>query len=92
MYSGCSPADVEWAFARLRPQASTMYTEASPLAEWPDVAITDIRGDDDRLVSPAWAARAVPDRLGITSKVIPGAGHSSMVSHPRELAALLLAA
>src|SRR5436305_1991677 len=30
MYSGCSDADAAWAFARLRPQASTMSTEPSP--------------------------------------------------------------
>jgi pimeloyl-ACP methyl ester carboxylesterase len=92
MYSGCSREDVAWAFAHLRAQSSTMYTEASPMEAWPDVPITDIRGDDDRLVSPAWAAKAVPGRLGVRSTVIRGAGHSAMISHPRELAALLLAA
>ena len=88
MYSGCSAEDVAWAFAHLRPQSSTMYTEPSPLNEWPEVPITDIRGDEDQLVSPAWAAEAVPERLGVASVVIPGAGHSSMLSHPRELADL----
>ena len=92
MYSGCSPEDVAWAFGRLRAQSSTMYTEASPLERWPDVPITDIRGDDDRLVSPVWAAKAAPERLGVVSAVIQGAGHSPMLSHPRALAALLLAA
>jgi pimeloyl-ACP methyl ester carboxylesterase len=92
MYSGCSPEDVAWAFGRLRAQSSTMYTEASPLEEWPDVPITDIRGDDDRLVSPGWAAKAVPERLGVGSAVIQGAGHSPMLSHPGALAELLLAA
>jgi pimeloyl-ACP methyl ester carboxylesterase len=91
MYSGCSPEDVAWAFGRLRAQSSTMYTEASPLKAWPDAPITDIRGSDDRLVSPGWAAKAVPERLGVTSTVIEGAGHSPMLSHPQELAALLLA-
>jgi len=91
MYSGCAPDDAAWAFERLRAQASTMYSEVTPLAEWPDVPITDIRGDDDRLVSPAWAARVVPGLLGVESAVIEGAGHSSMLSHPRELVALMLA-
>jgi pimeloyl-ACP methyl ester carboxylesterase len=92
MYSGCSAEDVAWAFEHLRAQSSTMYTEASPLEEWPDVPVTDIRGDDDRLVSPLWAAKAMPKRLGATSAVIQGAGHSPMLSHPRTLATLLLAA
>lgn len=92
MYSACEPADVDWAYAHLRPQASTMYTEVTPLAAWPDVPLLDVRGDRDRLVSPAWAAHAVPERLGVRSHVIAGAGHSSMLSHPREVAELLAAA
>lgn len=92
MYSGCSPEDAAWAFGQLRPQSSTMYTEASPLTAWPDTPVTDIRGDDDRLVSPIWAAKAVPERLGVASTVIEGAGHCPMLSHPEALTALLLAA
>ena len=92
MYWGCNPDDVAWAFGHLRSQSSTMYAEASPLEEWPDVPTIDIRGDHDRLVSPAWAARAVPERLGVESAVIEDAGHAPMLSHPRALAALLLAA
>jgi pimeloyl-ACP methyl ester carboxylesterase len=67
-----------------------MYTEMTPLEAWPDVPTTDIRGDSDQLVSPVWARKAVPERLGVESVWIRGAGHSPMVSHPRELAALLL--
>jgi pimeloyl-ACP methyl ester carboxylesterase len=89
MYNGCSAADAAWAFARLRPQASTMYAEPSPLAAWPDVPVVDVRGDEDRIVSPAWAARAVPERLGVEPIVIAGAGHSVMLSHPRELARII---
>lgn len=92
MYAGCSREDIVWAFGHLRAQASTMYTEASPLEEWPDVPIADIRGDQDWLVSSGWAAKAVPARLGVETAVIRGAGHSPMLSHPQELAALLLAA
>ncbi|MFN8113452.1 MAG: alpha/beta hydrolase [Solirubrobacterales bacterium] len=92
MYSGCEPDDVDWAFAHLRPQASTMYSEVTPLRSWPEVPIVDIRGDRDQLVSPAWAARAVPERLGVTSRTIPGAGHSSMLSHPEAVAEILLEA
>lgn len=92
MYAGCAADDVAWAFAHLRPQSSTMYTEPSPLTAWPDVPIVDVRGDADQLVSPAWAIRAAPERLGVESTVIPGAGHSAMLSHPREVAALLLGA
>jgi pimeloyl-ACP methyl ester carboxylesterase len=90
MYSGCSNADAAWAFARLRPQASTMYTEPSPLPAWPDVPLIDVRGDDDQLVSPTWAAQAVPQRLGIAPIMLPGAGHTLIVSHAPQLADILL--
>jgi pimeloyl-ACP methyl ester carboxylesterase len=90
MYSGCSAADAAWAFSRLRAQASTMYTEPSPLTDWPDVPCVDVRGDDDQLVSPKWASQAVPSRLGVTTNVLPGAGHTLIVSHARQLAAILL--
>lgn len=91
MYNGCSADDAAWAFARLRPQASTMYTEPSALRAWPTVPAIDVRGSEDRIVSPAWAAEAVPARLGVDSVVIAGAGHSSMVSHPHQLAEIVLA-
>jgi pimeloyl-ACP methyl ester carboxylesterase len=90
MYSGCSAADAAWAFARLRAQASTMYTEPSPLTKWPDVPVLDVRGDDDQLVSPTWAAQAVPARLGLAPIVLPGAGHTLIVSHATQLADILL--
>jgi pimeloyl-ACP methyl ester carboxylesterase len=90
MYSDCTEADAAWAFASLRVQASTIYTEPSPLAIWPDVPVIDVRGGDDQLVSPAWASDAVPTRLGVTPIVLPDAGHTLIVSHARELAEILL--
>lgn len=90
MYSGCTDADAAWAFARLRAQASTIYTESSPLAAWPDVPIIDVRGEDDQLVSPTWAARSVSARLGVAPIVLPDAGHTLIVSHAPQLADILL--
>lgn len=90
MYSHCSAADAAWAYERLRPQASTMYTEPSPLSAWPDVPVVDVRSDADLLVSPRWAAAKVPDRLGVASIVLREAGHSSLISHAPQLAAILL--
>jgi pimeloyl-ACP methyl ester carboxylesterase len=91
MYNGCTAEDAAWAFARLRPQDSTLYREPSPLRAWPELPVTDVRGVEDRIVSPAWSAVAVPARLGVTTIPIAGTGHSSMLSHPRELAAIILA-
>jgi pimeloyl-ACP methyl ester carboxylesterase len=91
MYSHCTAADAAWAYAHLRPQASTMYTETTPLTAWPDVPIVDVRSDEDLLVSPAWAAATVPQRLGVESIVLRQAGHSSLISHADQLAEILLA-
>lgn len=91
LYRGCDEQFAGGALRRLRPQAGTIYTEPSPLDDWPRVPIVDIRGSDDRIVSPDWAARAVPGRLGLESIVVDGAGHATLLARPRELAELLLA-
>jgi hypothetical protein len=57
---------------------------------WPDVPVIDVRGGDDQIVSPSWAAEAVPTRQGITSIMLPDAGHTLIVSHARQLADILL--
>ena len=67
-----------------------MYTEPSPLAAWPDVPVIDVRSEDDQLVSPTWAAHAIPARLAVAPIVLPGAGHTLIVSHARQLADILL--
>jgi pimeloyl-ACP methyl ester carboxylesterase len=94
LYNGCSPEDAAWAYARLRPQASTIFSEVSPLAAWPPATATivDVRAPEDRIVSPEWARVAVSQRLGVDSIVLEGVGHSSMLSHPDRVAEILLAA
>ena len=69
-----------------------MYTEPTPLDAWPDVPVIDVRSEGDLLVSPRWAAEAVPRRLGVASVVLRDAGHSSPISHAPELAEILIAA
>jgi pimeloyl-ACP methyl ester carboxylesterase len=92
MYNGCDAQSAAWAYERLRPQAPTLYAEVTPLDTWPDIAVVDVRGGEDRIVSPDWARRAVPDRLGIASVVLDGVGHSVMLSHPDRLTEILAAA
>ena len=43
---------------------------------------------EDATVSPEWARRIVPARLGIVARELTG-GHSPMLARPAELAALL---
>jgi len=92
LYNGCCARDAAWAYERLRPQSSTIFSEVCPLEAWPDAPVVDVRATEDRIVSPAWARRAVPERLGVASTVLDGIGHSAMLSHPERVAGILLAA
>ncbi|UGS37109.1 hypothetical protein DSM104329_03523 [Capillimicrobium parvum] len=94
LYNGCAPEDAASAYARLRPQASTIFSEISPAAAWPPATATvvDVRATEDRIVSPQWARVAVPQRLGLDSIVLEGVGHSPMLSHPGRVTEILLAA
>ena len=89
MYPDCDPAAAAAALARLRPQAATPQIRPTPLAAWPDVPAEYVVCAEDRVVSPAWGARAAA-ALGLPVRELPG-GHSPMLSRPAELARLLTA-
>lgn len=89
MYGDVDRPLAEQAVGRLRPQARAPSLEPCPLASWPDVAGVVIVAEDDRVISPAWAARAGLDRLGVEPIVLPG-GHSPFLSRPGALAEVLL--
>jgi len=88
LYADCEPALAAAAYARLRPQARTPYAEPCPMERWPDVPCEYVVCADDAMVSAQWARRAVPARLGIVPRELPG-GHSPMLARPGELAARL---
>jgi pimeloyl-ACP methyl ester carboxylesterase len=88
MYPDCDPALAAAALARLRPQAATPQVRPTPLTAWPDVPAEYVVCAEDRVVSPAWGARAAA-ALGLPVRELPG-GHSPMLARPAELAALLL--
>lgn len=88
MYGDCPESEVEFALARLRPQAQVPYTETSPLARWPDVPMTYITASEDRVVSAAWGQRAAVERLSAQVIDLPGS-HSPFLSRPEALAAVL---
>jgi pimeloyl-ACP methyl ester carboxylesterase len=90
MYHDCVRQDARWAAAQLRPQASAPYEEVCPLDSRPNSEVRYILARDDRVVSPDWARRAVPMRLGVEPVEIDG-GHSPFISQPQELAQLLTA-
>jgi pimeloyl-ACP methyl ester carboxylesterase len=88
MFSDCPEADAEAAFARLRPQASAPYRRPCSLDAMPAVPSTYVLATDDRIVNPAWARRAAPERLGVEPFELPG-DHSPYLARPEELAELL---
>jgi pimeloyl-ACP methyl ester carboxylesterase len=87
-YADCSPADVQRATERLRPNASTAFTERCPIDAWPDVPSTYILMTDDRAVGNEWSRRVARDRLGVEPIELPGS-HSPFYSRPAQLAGVL---
>jgi pimeloyl-ACP methyl ester carboxylesterase len=88
LFHDCSPQVAHDACARLRLRGegrSVLVTEVTPLEAWPDVPRSYIRCRDDRTATPAWAAGAARERLGVDPIDIPG-GHCPMLSRPAELA------
>jgi pimeloyl-ACP methyl ester carboxylesterase len=88
-YTECEPDTAQRAFARLRPQARAPQVEPSPLTAWPDVETEYVVCTRDRMVSPAYGARAAAER-GIPVRELQS-DHSPMLSQPRALAAVLTA-
>jgi pimeloyl-ACP methyl ester carboxylesterase len=90
LYGAAGDAEAEWALARIRPQAQKPYDEQTPLKTWPDVDSAYIVPTEDRAVNPAWGRKAARERLGVEAHEMIGADHSPFLSHPAELAELLV--
>jgi pimeloyl-ACP methyl ester carboxylesterase len=86
-FHDCTPADAEWAAARLRPQGWRIGAEACPLDAMPTTPMTYILCTEERAVSPAWSRR-VAAGLGAAVVELPG-GHSPFLSRPSALADVL---
>jgi len=89
-YNTCSPADADWAMARLRRQSLTPFAEITPLHRWPAVPSAYLVGTQDHATNPDWARRAARERLGVDAIELPGSDHSPFLSRPAELADLLI--
>jgi pimeloyl-ACP methyl ester carboxylesterase len=76
--------------AHQRQEAEIAFNEPVNFQAWPEVPIHVVVGKDDRFFPSNFQARVVRERLGKTVDEIPG-GHLVALSHPRELAELLLA-
>ncbi len=88
-YGGVPRPLAEEALGHGREESSAAGRQPWPLAKWPDVPTRFVLFTDDRLFPADFFRRLVPERLGITPDELPGC-HCAMLSHPKELADLLV--
>lgn len=76
--------------AHERQEAEISFNERADFQAWPEIPIHVVVGKDDRFFPRDFQARVARERLGKSIDKIPG-GHLVALSHPRELAELLIA-
>ena len=72
-----------------RGESAVVWDTPFPLDAWPDVPTRFILCADDRCFPAAFMRRQARQRLGLVADELPGC-HCVALSHPRELAALLV--
>lgn len=75
-----------------RPITDTAGNEASGEPAWRHIPSWSIYGDADRAIPPALLAFMAERAASRHTVVVPGASHVVMISHPREVAALIVEA
>jgi hypothetical protein len=89
LFHDCEPEVARWALkTRAAWYPESLYTEACPLASWPEVPSSYIVCADDRTLRPEWSRRAARALLGVEAIDLPG-GHCPHVSRPGHLADVL---
>ncbi|HIZ36793.1 MAG TPA: alpha/beta hydrolase [Candidatus Ruania gallistercoris] len=88
-YNTCSPQQRRRAADWDRDQAETPFVQPWPRSSWPEVPTEVVALAEDLLFPPGFVAQVARDRLGLPVRTSPG-GHMGMVSHPGELAEVLL--
>ena len=79
----------EEAMRRERGESNTAYHDPWPLDTWPAVPTRFVLCSEDRFFPPEFMRRVVAERLAIVPDEI-SAGHCVALSHPEELAELLI--
>ena len=87
-YHDCSAVDAEWAASLLRPQNINLEDGPGPvdLRSGPS---TYVLCKGDRVVSPEWSRRRVPEWMGVDPIELDGS-HSPFISRPAEVADILV--
>ena len=74
-----------------RPLAGVALTEAAPTPAWRSRPVWAVLGTADRCIDPG-VHRFSYDRMGATVTEIEGASHVVMISHPKEVAGVVMTA
>jgi pimeloyl-ACP methyl ester carboxylesterase len=88
-YHDVPRALAEEALTRERSESQAAYDTPWPLDAWPNVPTRFVLCTEDRFFPAAFMREVVATRLGVTPEEIT-AGHCVALSHPRELAAMLV--
>lgn len=90
LFNDCDERTVRWAMTTLRLWAAPgVAKEPCPLRHMPAIPTDCILGTQDRTINPVWWDAEAKRLLGVKA-IRMDAGHSPHVSHPRELARLIL--
>lgn len=88
-YNGCTDEQIRQGLTWNRDQAAAPFTQPWPRDAWPGVPTEVVAFAEDRLLPPQFLTTLAQQRLGLAIRTAPG-GHMGMVSHPGELAEVLL--
>jgi pimeloyl-ACP methyl ester carboxylesterase len=72
-----------------RDESEAVFRDKARFDKWPDIPIHVVVGRDDRFFPREFQARVARQRVGTRVDEMPG-GHLAALSHPRELAKLLV--
>jgi pimeloyl-ACP methyl ester carboxylesterase len=84
-------ADAAFYAASQRPLAGVALTEAAPTPAWRSRPVWAVLGTADRCIDPG-VHRFSYERMGATVTEIAGASHVVMISHPKEVAEVVMTA
>src|SRR5215469_11181648 len=82
-------ADAAFYAISQRPLAGVALTEAAPTPAWRSRPVWGVLGTADRCIDPG-VHRFSYERMGATVTVIEGASHVVMMSHPKEVAEVVM--
>src|SRR5215468_1867649 len=84
-------ADAEFYAISQRPLAGVALTEAAPTPAWRSRPVWAVLPSADRCIDPG-VHRFSYERMGATVTEIEGASHVAMISHPKEVAEVVMTA